>query len=163
MLRVFSHRGINLHHRCGGNLGLISTKRAMRWALPVWMDHSALFLLCICGGVSCSSILLSVMNFLMGAEHSLSILQYFGFSPICRSRLWTSLNVCRCSAPALVFRQRMRIVLMLYTYTNMMYRHPRLEMMGKAPVWSEKIVLVGWKNTNALLVFLWRMDGCIGT
>ena len=26
-------------------------------------------------------------------------------------------------------------------------------MMGKAPVWSEKIVLVGWKDTNALFVF----------
>ena len=26
-------------------------------------------------------------------------------------------------------------------------------MMGKAPVWSEKIVLVGWKDTNELLFF----------
>ena len=89
----------------------------------------------------------------MGAEHSLSILQYLGFSPLCRSRVWTSLNVCRCSAPALVFRQRIRIELMLYIYTNIMYRYPRLEMMGKSPVWSEKIVLVGWKDKNAFLFF----------
>ena len=31
--------------------------------------------------------------------------------------------------------------------------------MGKVPVWSEKIVLVGWKATNALFVFWWRMGG----
>ena len=35
--------------------------------------------------------------------------------------------------------------------------------MGKAPVWSENILLVGWKNTNALLVFWWRMGGWLGT
>ena len=34
--------------------------------------------------------------------------------------------------------------------------------MGNAPVWSEKIVLVGWKNTNALFVFWWRVGGLIG-
>ena len=34
--------------------------------------------------------------------------------------------------------------------------------MGKAPVWSETIVLVGWKDTNALFVFCWRMGGWIG-
>ena len=28
-----------------------------------------------------------------------------------------------------------------------------MEMMGKAPVWSEKIVLVGWKATHALFIF----------
>ena len=35
-------------------------------------------------------------------------------------------------------------------------------MMGKAHVWSEKIVLVGWKNTNALLFFWWGMGGWRG-
>ena len=52
MLRIFSHCGINLHHRCRGNLGLIPTRPAMRWDLPVWMDRSAQFILCICGRVS---------------------------------------------------------------------------------------------------------------
>ena len=45
MLRGFSHCGINLHHRCRGNLGLIPTRPAMRWDFPVWMDCSAQFLL----------------------------------------------------------------------------------------------------------------------
>ena len=52
MFRVFSHCGISLHHMCRGNLGLIPTRLAMRWAFPVWMDRSAQFLMCICGGVS---------------------------------------------------------------------------------------------------------------
>ena len=120
MLSVFSNFGINLHHRCRGNLGFIPTRPAMRWDFPVWMDRSAQFLLCICGGLSWSYILLSVMYFLMGAEHSLSILKYLGCSPLCRSRAWTSLNVCRCSAPALVFSQRIKIALMSYIYTNIM-------------------------------------------
>ena len=34
MLRVFSHCGINLHHRCRGNLGLIPTRPDMRWDFP---------------------------------------------------------------------------------------------------------------------------------
>ena len=50
--RVLSHCGISLHHRCRGNLGLIPTRPAMRWDFPVWMDRSAQFLMCICGGVS---------------------------------------------------------------------------------------------------------------
>ena len=36
-------------------------------------------------------------------------------------------------------------------------------MMGKAPVWYENIVLVGWKGINALFVFGWRTGGWIGT
>ena len=43
-----------------------------------------------------------------------------------------------------------------------MYRYPQLEIMGNAPVWSEKIVLVGWKDKNALFVFWWRVGGLIG-
>ena len=35
--------------------------------------------------------------------------------------------------------------------------------MGKVPVWSENIMLVGWKDTDALFVFCWRMGGWIGT
>ena len=35
-------------------------------------------------------------------------------------------------------------------------------MMGNAPVWSEKIALVGWKDTNVSFVFWWRMVGWIG-
>ena len=34
MLRVFLHCGIKMHHRCRGNLGLIPTRPAMRWAFP---------------------------------------------------------------------------------------------------------------------------------
>ena len=36
-------------------------------------------------------------------------------------------------------------------------------MMGKAPVWYEEIVLVGWKDINALFVFFWSTGGWIGT
>ena len=51
MLRGFLHCGINLHHRCRGGMGLIPTRPAMMWALPVWMDRLDQFLLCIYGGL----------------------------------------------------------------------------------------------------------------
>ena len=120
MFSVCSHCGINLHHECRGKLGLIPSRQAMRWALPVCMALSAQLRRCIWGGVNCRSMFSSLMNCLMGAEHSLSILQYLGWIPLRKSRACTSLNVCRCSAPALVLRHLMSMVFMSYTYTNMM-------------------------------------------
>ena len=100
MLSVCSHWGINMHHRCRGKFGLMPTRPAMRRALPVCMARSAQFRLCIWGGVSCRYMSSSLINCLMGAEHSLSILQYLGWMPLRRRRACTSLNVCRCSAPS---------------------------------------------------------------
>ena len=74
MFSVCSHCGINLHHRCRGKLGLIPSRPAMRRALPVCMALSAQLRRCIWGGVNCRSMSSFLMNCLMGAEHSLSIL-----------------------------------------------------------------------------------------
>ena len=124
------------HHRCKGKSGSQLHSMATKWSLKVPMAFSAALFRCRFGGTSCHSTWFVRKNCFMTSGHSLSKICIFGCKPLAWRYLWIVVIARSRSCAALVLNGSAMMALLSWSYATMIYCIPRLDVLGKRPVWS---------------------------